>query len=726
MISLRKAVAFAIFFWQASAVAELSKHKTSLKVKRSVKGPAEVRKVANLASFLDNAGDPEEEKNRPMRRVIDLLKKMQKDLKVELDEDEDNYDKMSCWCDVNEKRLRKQIKDSRTKKDSLIHEIEYLTAMIAELETQIKHHKQDWEKYTKALDEGTELRKKQRTEFHAEETDLMESIGALRGAIIVLEKENGHGTTLLQMPSEKVNEVSTMLQSTMQKHGHMLEASLSSSDRQAFESLLQTGVKRHTLRYNPQSGTIFGILTQMKETFEQNLKKAKDEDEADEQAFQDLKDAKEKQIKDAEDAISEKSAQLAQARERCAFLKASLPNVKEDKTKDEAFIQSVTERCNIIEREWPVRKDTRQKEIATVQKTLELLNSEEAHKLFTKTFNPPEFLQERRGRNSEARSQASKLLAYVAKKVKSTGLSKIAIMAQLDGFARVKKAIDVYIATLLKQKRQEVLDQERCKQMQYDNEESMEDRQHAQEEAEDKAKETQQEVDELKEDLATTKQQVADLLKELKRATEERNKNHEDFKKTIADHASTVQLLNAALKVLRNFYDQDLTPEIPVLAQGVPMIIGAPDMSRQIPEDFGFDRYDKKTEEDKEGGVIVMIKEIIKDSEQMVTDAKRDDRNDKEAYELLKEETSTSVSEKSQWILVNTQALAKKESELAQANQALEDVNLEVTQLHNEVKAIDEECGFLLKNFEIRQDAIEEEVEALKQAKAIMAGALHG
>jgi len=48
---------------------------------------------------------------------------------------------------------------------------------------------------------------------------------------------------------------------------------------------------------------------------------------------------------------------------------------------------------------------------------------------------------------------------------------------------------------------------------------------------------------------------------------------------------------------------------------------------------------------------------------------------------------------------------------------------LELEQLSNYKAELHQSCGFVVKNFEIRQTARDEEVEALRQAKAILSGA---
>merc|ERR1719197_1157883 len=91
--------------------------------------------------------------------------------------------------------------------------------------------------------------------------------------------------------------------------------------------------------------------------------------------------------------------------------------------------------------EWEERQKTRQLEMEACSKALAVLSSDDAHDLFTKTFNPS-FVQAESSMHSERRAQASKLLAAVAKKVQNPRLVTLAVRVRLDAFTRVKKAID--------------------------------------------------------------------------------------------------------------------------------------------------------------------------------------------------------------------------------------------------------------------------------------------
>ena len=51
-----------------------------------------------LGAAVVNALELDMDKNRPVTKVITLLKDMQKQLEKESEDDEAIYDKMACWC----------------------------------------------------------------------------------------------------------------------------------------------------------------------------------------------------------------------------------------------------------------------------------------------------------------------------------------------------------------------------------------------------------------------------------------------------------------------------------------------------------------------------------------------------------------------------------------------------------------------------------------------------
>ena len=82
------------------------------------------------------------------------------------------------------------------------------------------------------------------------------------------------------------------------------------------------------------------------------------------------------------------------------------------------------------------------------------------------------------------------------------------------------------------------------------------------------------------------------------------------------------------------------------------------------------------------------------------------------AYEDFVKDTNASIEEKSKDIVNKSESKAKAEADLVEAKENKEAVMLELEQLANYKAELHSSCDFVMKNFEIRQTARDEEIEA--------------
>merc|ERR1719446_1680262 len=101
--------------------------------------------------------DVDDAKNRPVSKVINLLKDMQKQLEEEAKADQEVYDQFACWCETNEKEKTKAIADAEAKIKDLNILIEELTAASARLNSEITMLEGEVGKNQAALDKSTSM-----------------------------------------------------------------------------------------------------------------------------------------------------------------------------------------------------------------------------------------------------------------------------------------------------------------------------------------------------------------------------------------------------------------------------------------------------------------------------------------------------------------------------------------------------------------------------------------
>jgi len=664
----------------------------------------DVQRASSLKFDVDDA------KNRPVSKVVTLLKDMLVQLEKEAEEDQAIYDQMACWCTTNDKDKTKAISDAEAKIDDLTTEIEELTALSARLNTEIENLNKEIEKNQAALDKASAMRAKELAEFNSEEKDMLAAISSLGGAIKALAKHHV-GSALLQSSDEYKSAdllpVATVMQRVIEKHAAQLEGVLTRSQKKMIAAFVQSKGSQPASAgsYAPASGEIFGILKQMKETFETDLANTQKDELANQKAYEELKAAKEKEIAAAQEQVTTKTGELATADEKNAQAKQDREDTTEALSADEKFLMNLKEKCQMTDQEFAERLKTRQLEMEAVSKAMAILTSDDAMDTFSSTFS---FVQVTRKVTSSKRTDASKLLSDVARKLNNPNLMTLAMKVKLDAFEKVKKAIDDMIAELLKQKEEEIKLKDFCVDSFNENEKQTNEKTREKTDLTTLIEDLTMQIDELHKAIETLKAEISEMQVQMKRAGEDREKENKEFQGVVAEQKATQVLLTKALKVLEGFYGKKAA-----LLQHKKEEPAGP------PPPPGFKAYKKSN---ASGGVMGMIQQIIEDAKAMEAEAIKGEEDAQNQYETFVTDTNASIEEKSKEIVNKSSEKAKAEAARTEAEAHKEEVLQTLEDLSDENTDLHKQCDYTLKNFDIRQTARDEEVEALKQAKAILSG----
>merc|ERR1719461_962740 len=309
------------------------------------------------------------------------------------------------------------------------------------------------------------------------------------------------------------------------------------------------------------------------------------------------------------------------------------------------------EKCAMTDKEWEERQKTRQLEMEAVSKALAVLSGDDAHDLFTRTFNPA--LVEV-AVTSKRREQASKLLSQVAKKLNSPRLSTLAYRVRLDAFTRVKKAIDDMVAQLLKEKEDEIKHKDFCVDEFNTNQLQTEKKEREKKDLIAKIEDLEMTIKSLADAIDKLKAEIAEMQVQMKRAGEDREKENKEFQMTVADQRETQKLLKAALNVLQDFYGKKAA------------FLQQKQEPAGPPPPPGFEAYKKNA---ASGGVMKMIEEIVKDAKAMEAEAIRSEEDAQKAYEDFVKETNASIEAKSKEIVNKSELKAKAETDLVETKE---------------------------------------------------------
>jgi len=654
-----------------------------------------------------------EDKNRPVTKVINLLKDMQAQLEKEQKEDEEVYEKVACWCETNDKEKTAAIEEAEAHITDLTSSIEELTAQSSRLNTEIKNLEAEIAKNEEALAKATAIRQKELAEFNAEEKDMLQSIGALKSAITVLSK---HHSSFAQVPEASLLDIASTVSFQFRKHAALLKGVVTPSQKKAMAAFMQApgdyfdAEPTFKQSYAPQSGQIFGILKQMKESFESNLSASQKEEMQNQAAYEDLKKAKEAEIKAGQDQKDTKTQELADTDQTLAQTKQDLEDTRNSLSADQKFLMNLKETCAMTDSEWEERQKARQEEIQACSEALAILSSDDAHDTFTKTFNFAQVKVSKTGK--ERRANAANVLLAAARASHNPQLAALAAHVRLDAFTKVKAAIDDMIAALLKEKADEIKHKDFCTQGLNDNARAQELKARDIDDLEAEIETLTSTISELAKSIATLEAEIAEMQTQLKRAGEDRELENKDFQATVADQRETQKLLNSALNVLKAVYAKKFLQ--------VRSSSSAKKQPAGPPPPPGFKSYEKSG---GAGGVMGMLEQIIADTKTLEAEAIKAESDAQKAYEAFVKDTNASVEEKTRDITNKSDEKAKAEQDKTSAEEAKEAAMNEQQMNKNEEADLHKSCDFTLKNFDIRQAARDQEVEALRQAKAILSGA---
>lgn len=668
---------------------------------------------ATAAAFVSKDEEP---KKYPVTKVVTLLRDMQAQLQKEADSDEELYDKLMCWCETNDRDKTQAIQDAETKVGQLTTTIETTAADSAKLKQEITNHEQDLATSKASLDQATALREKQLAEFTAEEKDMLQSIQALKDAIIVLSKH--HQTSLLDQG------IMDAVKYQLQRHQDLLRASITPHQRRLVLALGQQPAFRQT--YQPQSGEVFGILRQMKETFESNLADSQKEEMSNKKSYEELKAAKEAEIAATQEAIDKKKTHLAQADESNAQAKQELEDIQNALTIDDQFLMEVKAHCAATRAEYERRTKMRGEELQAVSEAVKILTEDQARDTFSKVMNTASLLQRRQRRSGDnRRDQASAVLAAAAAKAGNARLSALAAAARLDPMTRVKAAIDQLVTELLQEKQEEITKRDSCIERQNENERITETYQRDKADLESKMEGLKMTISDSQTDLETLTKDISNIQLEIKMKGEDREAKNKEFQSMVNDQREMQELLAKAVAVLKRVYKTqevhaDSGASAASLVQAHRRLAAAQSQTPPpIPE--GFAAYGSNR---ASGGVIGMLEQISSEAKAMETEAIRDEQEEQSSYAKFVKDMNASIRAKQQQIVNLSTVKADSEQALIATEEDLKSKTDELETLASTASAIKMDCDFLVRNFDIRQEARDQEVQALREAKAFLSGML--
>merc|ERR1719158_2152676 len=139
----------------------------------------------------------------------------------------------------------------------------------------------------------------------------------------------------------------------------------------------------------------------------------------------------------------------------------------------------------------------------------------------------------------------------------------------------------------------------------------------------------------------------------------------------------------------------------------------------QAPETFSGEV--KKNE--KSAGVLGLMDMMVKELEGDMKDAEYEEKTSQDDYAKLMQNSEATRAANTKSITEKEMSKAEMESKLTGLKGTLADTDEDLSLIATTLQDLHAACDFLLQNYDLRKEARTNEVESLKNAKAILSGA---
>jgi len=691
---------------------------------------------------------------RPIRKVITLLEEMKVQVEKEAKEDLLAYDKYMCWCATNRKEKTAAVEVAEERIDGLTAFLEEASAKAGALKTEIAGLAAEIAEDQDALATATSVREEELKAFLAEEADMKETLSLLSQAIDVLakvqllqkhgrssNKESREASIALVQVRNIIQQRFPKFQDRMQRdlfdmlgslpdavqEQHQLrregtafqqaellpwEKTVEQVGQEAKPNML-TGQASGAKSYNSRSGSILGVLEEMKDEFVRDLFTAQKMDLEAEVAFQNLRAAKLAEIAAATKSKGLKDTALADTLDKAAKAKEDKESTEEAMAADQAFLATLEKNCQAEDEEYKARFAVRTEEIRALGEALKILTDDSARDLYAKTMSLMQLGSVAAGR-TEAKDRivqrAAGRIAEVARRNKNWSLASLAVRMQLDAFTKVKEVMDKMLVELQKQQREEYSKWELCKKDIDSTEDEIKEGTNLKEDLAEKHLALSNEIATLTEEIAALKKDVADMEVSLKEAGEERKAQNALFQTSVSDQRATINILQKATTRLRAFYGFGQT--------GARALRQEPGATAPPPPPSP-KAYEKSA---LSGGVLQLLDKIIKDAEVAEQELVTTEQKAQSDYAAFVQSATASIEADRDATRQKEAGKASAEAELSETEEAQLANGEDLAKLADLLKAHHMDCDYLLKYFDVRQKARAEEMDAITDAKATLSG----
>merc|ERR1719238_1745409 len=310
-----------------------------------------------------------------------------------------------------------------------------------------------------------------------------------------------------------------------------------------------------------------------------------------------------------------------------------------------------------------------------------------------------------KSKRAAIRDQASSKVMAAAKAAHNPKVAYLAVSMKLADFGAVKQKVQNMIDDLVAEKAEEIKFKDECGENLHKNGMETTARKGEKEDLETAVADLEMQKANVKDELAVIDQEVAAMHIDMKRVAETRESENKEFQAVVQEQRATAEILQKALDRLKEFYAKKAFIQT---------------QEGQAPMAGSFQPYKKNA---KSGGAMAMIENVIDDAKDLEAEAMAAEQDAQAEYETFIADSNRSLGAYAKSKAEKTAFQGTVDETIATTKADLKAAVSDIESLENIGKQLHYDCDFVVQNFDIRQEARDQEVEALKSSIAMLSGA---
>jgi len=643
----------------------------------------------------------------PLQKLIQLLDEMVAKGSKEKHEEEVEFAKYKVWCDDTRNDKIQSIKEGAEKIEQLTADIakaesdaEVLTGEIAGLEKDIAADEAE-------LGDATGVREKEEADYLVQHKDFSESIDACARAIQVLKTRTADvPQSLLQLQGSRMipQRAKVLIQSFL-----ALRSDAGNEEGQPEANA-----------YEFQSGSVISMLEKLKAKFSEQLLALEKEEMNAKANYEVLAQKLTDNISYSKKSVAKKTATKASTLAFAADCKGDKTNAEAVKADDEKTLEDTNTGCQQESKEFEKNQVTRAEEIKAINKAVEILGSGSVKGHAERYLPSAALMQSSHVALAQLRSTVrtspeirGKIVAFLqgrAKKLNSRYLSMVADRAAEDPFMKVKKMIKDLIVKLMEEANSEADQHAYCETELATNKQTRENKAAEVEELTAKIDELAALSSELTAEIAALADDMAALTSKRAEATKIRNEEKSVNAKTVADAKEAQLAVEAATKVLKDYY---------AAAGGAALLQGARSMQQEM-SDASLTPY--KGMQAEGGGIFGLLEVILSDFSRLETETNSMEDEATSAYDKFMNESEESLAVKETEKKHRTNKKDRTDQSITELTKERQLTQGELDAALDYYDKLKADCVDKGLSYEERVKSREAEVQSLQEALQILEG----